>query len=131
MAQIGHKGEILFEYFAADQDWEVSKPFGNSDKYDYVVNDKEKLFTVQVKTCKSKKAGSPTDVYEVISCKYKRGKKENYEKGDFDYFAFVILEEKVLYLIPAKLAIKRSSVMLYPHRPEKDKKWGKYLKKIF
>ena len=58
----GDIGEAMFLYWMAVFVWIVSRPFGDKQSYDYIVDTRKKLLRVQVKTAYTKTA---TNSYHV------------------------------------------------------------------
>ena len=96
----GDKAEALFLKSTIDSGYNISIPFSNSCKYDYVVESLDgKLLKVQVKksywTMNRKKK-----VHMVEVARNMNGKRYRYKKGEYDFLAIVDIEENNIWFIP-------------------------------
>ena len=96
----GDKAEALFLSATVEAGYNISIPFSNACRYDYVLEDKSgKLLKVQVKKSywknnRAKKAHM-VEVARVVN-----GKRHKYKEGEYDYLAVVDTQERELWIIP-------------------------------
>jgi hypothetical protein len=98
MVQVGHKG------------WGISSPYGDTERYDFIVDTDKKLWRVQVKS------GSSTHwrAYTVNPCWKSARKHLAYRPSQIDFLAVLILEHDIWYLIPVRALHGRLMISLYP-----------------
>ena len=146
---LGEKAECAFVYQAMEHGLIVSKPYGDSAAYDFVVERREahrrgrreeparagrakttatretnpggrrgKLWKIQVKSATRFTHG----VYEITT----RHRPGLYLPGEIDFFAGWVVPLDVWYIIPARVAIARSTACLSPHLPNSHRRYEKY-----
>ena len=97
----GEWAEMKFMTCAAEHGLCVSKPYGDSNSYDFVVGRPGHFVSVQVKSTMCRSGGG----YE---CCIKGKKDEPYEPGSFDFLAAYVVLEDAWYILPAgKVAGRR------------------------
>lgn len=98
----GEWAELRFMARAAEHGLIVTKPWGESSHYDFVVDSRGRLLRVQVKSTVCKKNNS----YALGL----HGAQAPYRKGDFDFVAAYVIPLDLWYIIPAEaaLAVKRN-----------------------
>jgi hypothetical protein len=104
---------------AAEHGLRVSKPFGDSARYDVAVETKGRFLRVQVKSTMSKHwNGYACDLRTTTS-------KANYSREQIDFIAAYVIPVDVWYIIPIEVAVKAScNLTLSPHLP--DSKYAPY-----
>jgi hypothetical protein len=112
----GEWAELCFMVRAAELGLQVSKPWGETAHYDFVVEGDGQFNRVQVKSTMFVDRGG-------YSCSV-RGASGPYEKDAFDYAAVFLIPEEIWYIIPEKEIEGQGSVAVYPHL--KRSKYGKY-----
>lgn len=97
---VGELCEAHFQYEALKRHWQVCKPFGHAQPYDFVIRRPGQGWeTVQVKSVhKHKKGGN----YPVVNLRKRTqgAKSAKYAPGEFDLMAAVYLETGQVWLIP-------------------------------
>ncbi len=111
----GELAELVFAARAAKLGWQVSKPYGESSAYDFVVDAGGKLWRVQVKSVAAERDGT----YRIASSGG-GGSKHTYTEDDIDLLAAYVIPEDAWYLIPVECCATKS-IHLCPHRPSKRK----------
>jgi len=102
----GEWAEMCFMTSAAEHGLCVSKPWGETAHYDFVVDSNRRLLRVQVKSTFSRRRG-----------KYICGvhpTKGVYAANDFDFIAAYLVHEGLWYIIPAELIQGKESIMISP-----------------
>jgi hypothetical protein len=103
----GEWAEMHFMVRATDHDLPVSKPWGDSRSYDFVVGWPGHFLAVQVKsTTLEVEAGG----YACAVCS--AGKP--YPPGSFDFLAAYVIYDDAWYIIPAKETLGKAWVIVYP-----------------
>jgi hypothetical protein len=106
--------EVCFAWQALRRGMHVSKPFGDSTQYDFIVDAGGRLTRVQVKSV-SKLQGSCFR----LTLSHGGGSKIGYQTTDADLLAAYVIPCDAWYFIPIALVAGRKSVRLAPHRPSK------------
>lgn len=117
--------ELQFMARAAHHGLTVSKPWGDSARYDFIVEHRGRFFRIQVKSTMQMIKGAYL-CNTVSRPPQRKGARRSYSARDIDFFAFFIIPEDVWYLVPiSELRRARYAVYLNPHRP--DNKYFPYL----
>jgi hypothetical protein len=102
----GQLAELAFVLKAASLGFGVSKPHGDNERYDFVVDSGERMWKVQVKS---------------TSCAFNRGYhapsrsgKKSYKAEEIDFLVVYIVPRDVWYVIPVNRITSSSSLCLYP-----------------
>jgi hypothetical protein len=108
--------ELQFMARAAHHGLTVSKPWGDTARYDFIVEHRGRFQRVQVKsTCWSPAArrGRVTGAY---LCNTRKNRSQVYLAGEVDCFAFYIIPEDIWYIMPAEEAKRaRHAICLNPY----------------
>ncbi len=118
----GELSELAFLYKATGLGFNVSKPYGDSSPYDFIVEHLGRLSKVQVK---STSALHVSGAYQASSQR-QRGFPSLYRAGDFEFFAFYVIPADAWYIVPFDATGASSIVYLYPHAPARDRRFGRY-----
>jgi hypothetical protein len=109
--------ELRFMAAAAENDLHVTKPWGDSAHYDFIVEHEGRFFRLQVKSTKYKHKGYyPCAVH---------GSQGPYADNAFEFLAVYLIPEDVWYIIPAHVFRGQASVALYPGK--QNSKYAKYV----
>ncbi len=100
----GEWGESVFMVRAVEQGLTVSRPWGESNSFDFVVGKPGRFVSVQVKSTTVKNGGG-----YVCSVRQNNAR---YARGAFDFLAAYVIPEDVWYIIPAKKLARRGCVTL-------------------
>ena len=112
----GEWAELKFMTAAAERGLCVTKPWGETSQYDFVVEHKARFVRVQVKSTGFKDRGG-------YSCSV-RGSRGAYVGDPFDFVAVYVVPEDVWFIIPEHVVRGRPSIALYPRL--KRSKYGRY-----
>jgi hypothetical protein len=109
--------ELLFMTVASGLGFTVAKPWGDSARYDVIVENEGRFLRVQVKS---------TEMWigSCYLCQLHMCGRE-YTTEEIDYYAIYVLPEDVWYIFPAKTLAGLGSVGLTPHR--KGHKYERYM----
>jgi len=118
---IGEWVELRFMSRAADKGLTISKPYGDSAPFDFVVG-RRKLHRVQVRG---------TSIYtrrRAYVVHLLRGRPAvRFSRRDFDFLAVYIIPLEAWYLIPVgSLPRRRSGLQLFPHIPVSSSRFEKF-----
>jgi hypothetical protein len=112
----GEWAELRFMARAAEHGLQVTKPWGETARYDFAVEYEARFVRVQVKSTMFK----DNDGY---SCTV-RGCRGPYVGDPFDFVAAYLIPEDIWYIIPAEKFQGQGSIGLYPRL--KKSKYGRY-----
>ena len=111
--------ELIFMMKAAELEFNVSKPWGDSSRYDVSVEDGGRFRRVQVKS---------TDVPRGDGgyiCYLKRTGIRYYRIEEVDFFAIYVLEKKTWFILPARVVLRlKSNIRVAPGM--KEQKYARY-----
>ena len=102
----------------------VSIPFGNSEKYDLIIDWKDNLYKIQVKHANPHVNEVNEIDYITINCEWQGHnangyKKHRYQENDIDYFATFYNGE--CYLIPQKECSSQKILRILPSKNNQKK----------
>jgi hypothetical protein len=112
----GEWAELCFMVRAAEKGLQVSKPWGETARYDFAVERDGHFVRVQVKSTMFRDRGG-------YSCTV-RGCRGPYEGDMFDYVAAYLIPENLWYIIPEEMIRGQGSIAVYPRL--KKSKYGRY-----
>jgi hypothetical protein len=115
--QRGEWVELLFMTVAAGLGFTVAKPFGDSARYDVIVENLGRFLRIQVKSTEQWTGSSY--VCQLHMCG------RLYTAEDVDYFAIYVLPLDLWYIIPARTLAGLAAVVLSPE--SKGHKYERYL----
>jgi hypothetical protein len=112
----GEHSEIAFLYRADQRRFAISRPFGDSERYDFILDNRPRptvqLFRIQVKCTECIRAGA----YETRAT-YTVGKgRAVYTKRDIDFIAAHVVPLDIWYIIPVEICTPQPMLRFYPHR---------------
>jgi hypothetical protein len=101
----GEVAELAFMLRATSLGFGVAKPWGDSDRYDFIVTAGQLFWRVQVKSTWS------TKCYHVSS----RGSRGVvYAYGEIDFLVAYIVSRDIWYVIPAAVVTSHSGLRFFP-----------------
>ena len=118
----GERGEAAFLAKATSMGFGVAKPWGDSDRYDLVVDVDGRLLKVQVKSAHCVSA-SPGGGYNLRCCGHRR---KSYTAAEIDILVGYIATENIWYIFPPRAFKKMRSLRLFPHHKQKTSKFERY-----
>ena len=106
----GEIAEAAFLHKAASLGFSVAKPWGDSDRYDFIIESEGRFSRVQVKTasCVSKGAYS----IHACGCVHTRV----YTAAEIDFLVAYIVSAQLWYILPVSLFTRIAHVKLHPFR---------------
>jgi hypothetical protein len=108
----GELAELRFLLRAAEAGFTVSKPYGDSARFDFIVGDR---FPARVQV----RSTSFYSTNRAFVCRLTRGNPPvRYKVTDFDFLAVYIVPHQLWYIIPTmELNPRHRNVTLYAHVP--------------
>jgi hypothetical protein len=101
---------MAFAYKAASLGFGVAKPYGESERFDFVVSSGRRLWRVQVKsTYTALKRG-----YRIRAIGNRRRGLGIYTKDEIDFIVVYLAPEDIWYVIPIEAVGGRRSIYFYP-----------------
>jgi hypothetical protein len=122
----GEHSEIAFLYRSDQRQFAISRPFGDSERYDFILDNRPRpvvtLNRIQVKCTECLRAGA----YETRAT-YTVGKgRAVYTKRDIDFIAAHVVPLDIWYIIPVEVCTPQPMLRFYPHRKAKKMRLEKY-----
>lgn len=120
----GELAEIAFLHKALHLGFRVSKPFGDSDRYDFISDPGDllhrlQLYRVQVKGTAQLLNG----LWHLNAHRRTGGKAIPYTLAEIDFFAALVIPEDTWYIIPLSHVLGRTSFLF---RQKKDRRPNPY-----
>jgi hypothetical protein len=103
----GELSELAFTYKAATLGFGVAKPYGDSERYDFILDSGSKLWRVQIKSTTTLLNGR----YHVNSHRRTNGSVVPYSPAEVDFMVAYIIPEDTWYLIPIQDIRERTSLL--------------------
>ena len=100
----------------------VAKPWGDSERYDFILDSGTRLWRVQVKSSSALQHGQ----YCVNAQRHANGNSIAYRTGEIDFLIAQIVPEDCWYVIPLKAILPRKSLRIYPEKDPRKGPYGKY-----
>ena len=106
----GELAELAFVYKAASLGFGVARPYGDSDRFDFIVLAGEHFWKVQVKSSSAIRSGA----YLVNAQRNANGKAIPYTADEIDFLVAHIVPEDGWLVIPVQAFTPRKSIRVYP-----------------
>jgi hypothetical protein len=117
----GEWAELYFMMLAAGQGMKVSKPFGESGKYDVGVENQKRVLRVQVKST----IYSERDNEYSFNLMGMDPERQKYPPGTLDFFAILLIPVDIWYIVPFERIIATTRSLHFSPR-SKRQKYGEY-----
>ena len=118
----GERSEAAFLTRAVQLNFGIAKPWGDSRRYDFILDNGERLHRIQVKCTESIRARA----YETRAT-YTTGKgRAVYTKKDIDFIAAHVVPLDIWYIIPVEVCTPAPMLRFYPHRKAKKMRLEPY-----
>jgi hypothetical protein len=118
----GERSEAAFLHRAAGLGFGVAKPWGDSLRYDFILDNSETLIRVQVKCTECIRARA----YETRATYTVGNKRAVYTKADIDYIAAHVVPLDLWYIVPVEVCTPAPMLRFYPHRKAKKMRLEKF-----
>jgi hypothetical protein len=110
---LGELAELAFAFKATSLGFSISKPLGDNQPFDFILNAGHRLWKVQVKsTYHIDRTCYFNTVREAVG-----GRRRIYSAENIDVLAGWVMPLDVWYIIPVQAFAPRKCVEVYPHRP--------------
>jgi hypothetical protein len=119
----GELSEAAFLLKAETLGFHLAKPWGDSERYDFILDTGARLWRVQLK-CTQVLRARGYDVQPSYSI-YGQGKVA-YTADDIDLLAAYILPLGIWYILPVEVFTPSKSLRFYPDIPCKRARWEQY-----
>ncbi len=114
----GELSELAFTYKAARMGFGVAKPYGDSERYDFILDSGSKLWRVQIKSTTTLLNGR----YHVNSHRRACGIVLPYSPAEVDILVAYIIPEDTWYLLPIEdIRGENQPAVLLPRRPTRPR----------
>jgi hypothetical protein len=118
----GEIAEAMFLAKAATIGFGIATPWGDSLKYDAVVDTGQRLFRVQVKSA-HRVSASKGGGYHVRACSHRR---RAYRASEIDMLVAYVVPLDAWYIFPPPAFVRMKSVRLFPVPGKKKSKFEEY-----
>jgi len=119
----GEVAEAAFLHKAVELGFRVTKPWGDSERYDFVVDAGRRLWRVQIKCTGALRAGG----YHIQPIHFVYGKgKVAYTAEDVDVLAALVVPLDAWYVVPVEAIAAGTSLRLYPQGGCKRARFEQY-----
>jgi hypothetical protein len=118
----GERSEAAFLHKASSLGFGVAKPWGDSERYDFILDNGRRLLRVQIKATDSLRAHA----YETRAT-YTLGKgRAVYSPADIDFLVAHVIPLDLWYVLPVRACMPAPMLRFYPHRTAKQMRLEKY-----
>ena len=118
----GEIAEAMFLAKAATMGFGLATPWGDSLKYDMVVDTGGRLFRVQVKSA-HRVSASKGGGYHVRACSHRR---RPYRASEIDLLVAYVVPLDAWYIFPPRAFVRIKSMRLFPRPGKKKSKFEEY-----
>jgi hypothetical protein len=119
----GQMAELIFVLKALSMGFAVCKPYGDSEAYDLVVGERNRMLRIQVKSVFTSKRWG----YTVAVARKRLHRHIQYTADEIDFIAAYVVPHDAWYIIPVEEVLNLSNIRLYPEGTRK--KDGGYFEK--
>ena len=105
----GEHAEAEFLARATRRGFIVSRPWGDSAPYDFIIQPRHRLYRIQVKSAWKRYQGR----YEISTTRCNND--IVYQPRDIDFIAAYVIPCDAWYIIPVSFLAGRKIILLYPH----------------
>jgi PD-(D/E)XK endonuclease len=111
----GERSEAAFLHKAATLEFGIAKPWGDSRRYDFILDNGDRLHRIQVKCTEAIRARA----YETRATYSQGSGRAVYTKKDIDFIAAHVVPLDIWYIIPVEICTPAPMLRFYPHRQAK------------
>jgi hypothetical protein len=116
----GEVAEAAFLHKAASLGFSVAKPWGESDRYAFILDSGDRCWRVQVKSAHT----SAINGYSFHACGNVR--KNRYTARDIDFIVGYVVPDDVWYVIPIAAYAERTTIKVFPSSKRRMSRYEKY-----
>jgi hypothetical protein len=120
--QRGELAEMMFMVKAAQKGFATAKPYGDSRRYDFIVDVGNRLWRVQVKSSSAQDYGA----YQVNLQRNANGEVIPYDPSEIDFVVAYVMPLDAWFVIPVEAIYGRKTAKLCLHGNRRSGKLGKY-----
>jgi PD-(D/E)XK endonuclease len=106
----GELAELAFVLKAASLGFAVAKPYGDSDRYDFILDSGTRLFRVQVKSASRLWQGA----YFMTTQRCCNGVAIPYTAAEIDFLAVYVFLEDAWFVVPVEELSTKTSIRVFP-----------------
>jgi hypothetical protein len=117
----GEVAEAAFLHKAASLGFSVAKPWGESDRYDFIVETGDRFLRVQVKSAYS---GTKDGGYPIHA--HGNQPTDVYTSRDIDFLVAYIVPVNVWYVLPIHVFLRITGARLFPSSHRRMSRFEKY-----
>ena len=118
----GELAELAFTYKAVSLGFGVAKPYGDSERYDFILDSGERLWRVQVKSTSSIQYGA----YRLNTQRNSNGRALPYLVSEIDFVIAHVVPEDAWFVLPVRAFAPRKCVPLYARDDPRVGEYSKY-----
>jgi hypothetical protein len=118
----GEAAELAFMLKAVSLGFGVAKPWGDSERYDFILDTGTRLSRVQVKSSSALHNGT----YCVNANRHSYGTSFAYRTGEIDFVIAQIVPEDCWYVIPLEAILPHRYLRIFPQYARQGGRYGKY-----
>jgi hypothetical protein len=119
----GELSELAFIFKAVSLGFHVSKPYGDSERYDFILDAGPRLWRVQIKSTTTMICG----LYRINAYRRTNHGAVPYQPGEIDFLIAHVIPEDAWFILPIALIQDRTSVLFPPRRhPRPRAHFGAY-----
>jgi hypothetical protein len=120
--QRGELAEMMFMVKAAQKGFATAKPYGDSRRYDFILDVGNRLWRVQVKSSSAEQDGS----YQVNLQRNANGEVVFYEASEIDFVVAYVFPCEAWFVIPVEAVYGRKTAKACLRGNPRSGKLGKY-----
>src|SRR6266478_4279130 len=120
--QRGELAEMMFMVKAAQKGFATAKPYGDSRRYDFILDVGKRLWRVQVKSSSAKEYGS----YLVNLQRNLNGEVVEYDASEIDFVVAYVMPCDAWFVIPVESIAGQKTAKLCLHENRRSGRLGKY-----
>ena len=121
--RVGEFSEAAFLLKAGSLGFGLAKPWGDSERYDFILDSRPRLWRVQLKCSATARDGGYGVQATHASC---GGRKMAYTADDIDVLVVYILPRDTWYVLPFEVFAPRRYLGFYPNCGSRRAIWEKY-----
>ena len=106
----GELSELAFVFKAASLGFHVSKPYGDSERYDFILDAGPRLWRIQIKSTTTLMCG----LYRINSHRRTSYGTVPYQPSEVDFLIAHVIPEDAWFILPIALIQHRTSVLFPP-----------------
>jgi len=108
----GELSELAFVFKAASLGFHVAKPYGDSERYDFILDAGHRLWRIQIKSTTTLMCG----LYRINAHRRTSHGTVPYQPAEVDFLIAHVIPEDAWFILPIALIQHRTSVLFPPRR---------------